>query len=1022
MGAKATSRARAPRGGNASACDRAVDAGGMPAGPSFTVHRVDVLRDMVRQAREAGIVLVVAPDGFGKTALLLQYVDEIVRDPRRGSARIFDAAGRSYRETLDFLDACAQELPPMTRPLLAIDNLPDGDNGELEVFVARLRSLRDTGFELLVATRPAHRTIRALLPDAVKIGAQALMVRPREYAAWVATLSIARTLDVYGLTQGIPSLVAALSATVQQVDGVPSLLDVSIDALYRGVLDDLRNEAKALMRVTGMMLLMGQGSMDDVERGGVRIERGELVRLTRDYPVFGYEVSTRRFSCLGSGGQALDGVRAVAAAQWPELVSKAARALVKAARVDEAVELIARLGTGGAARDLTVRFPVQLVCAGYAQWMVEALCDGAATGAVAVRNLVDADGAPRSLLALYAAMLTLGDLKGARAAAAELAELRDRIGEEVTAAEWGCMRALASIWEPCPGIGLSRIAFARSSRTAHPATACFQAYMAARSRLVRGDVEPAPARQQRGETPWVDEVDLPALFTRCAVLIDELWDGTMTEPDARDAALEAAVPVLRARGLAPVSVIVRAVLAARRLFAGFQETDERAFSDAGTMAVRMSDHDAQLVCLALEGWRELAANQAVNAQFRAQQVLKLAEVMEGSTPGYRAWAALLERAAHLKGASKLAACEEAELLDLTARSCDASEAWAVALTLATARYDAELAAWCSLHKGELFQPSFRLPARLALAALGERADALRRLIPDELRLDYTLGERAAVIAGPHFELLDGTVPSEYGQICINLFGGFRVMRNGHVISDRLWRRRKTSVLAARLVLAMGALVNRQVIAQEFWPDCDYAHARNNLYSSITSLRKAMGMGCADGPTYLVMQSDGLAVNVEYVVSDVMQFDAVAREVLLRRSGLSAPQVIEACLKLEQLYVGQLYVPDSVDIAFFTRMRDVFQVKFTDCMLCGIDAALDEGDLAAASWLVDAALRFDAQREDVLRAAVRVLDLSGRRREVIGLYRDDRVQGLEQSSGEVAEQDARKLYRDLLGAPRAYGVM
>ena len=52
--------------------------------------------------------------------------------------------------------------------------------------------------------------------------------------------------------------------------------------------------------------------------------------------------------------------------------------------------------------------------------------------------------------------------------------------------------------------------------------------------------------------------------------------------------------------------------------------DERAFVDGGTASVRCSDFAMQLYCLVGEGWQDLAVGQIVSAQFRAQQVKKLA--------------------------------------------------------------------------------------------------------------------------------------------------------------------------------------------------------------------------------------------------------------------------------------------------------------------------------------------------------------------------------------------------------------
>ena len=53
----------------------------LPMGPSFTVARTQLIQEMVRSVRRSGVVVLCAPSGFGKTALLLQFADEVRRDP-----------------------------------------------------------------------------------------------------------------------------------------------------------------------------------------------------------------------------------------------------------------------------------------------------------------------------------------------------------------------------------------------------------------------------------------------------------------------------------------------------------------------------------------------------------------------------------------------------------------------------------------------------------------------------------------------------------------------------------------------------------------------------------------------------------------------------------------------------------------------------------------------------------------------------------------------------------------------------
>lgn len=134
-------------------------------------------------------------------------------------------------------------------------------------------------------------------------------------------------------------------------------------------------------------------------------------------------------------------------------------------------------------------------------------------------------------------------------------------------------------------------------------------------------------------------------------------------------------------------------------------TDDVAFGELDRFAVRVRDNQIQLFGLLLEGWQSLAEGRPVNAKFRAVQVLKLADE---SITYMRENALLLERVAYLRNTSLVSVREEAELLDISKTQVGGSEAWIVALHLAAAGRDSDLAAWMSMNRSGILDPSYRL--------------------------------------------------------------------------------------------------------------------------------------------------------------------------------------------------------------------------------------------------------------------------------------------------------------------------
>ena len=491
-------------------------------------------------------------------------------------------------------------------------------------------------------------------------------------------------------------------------------------------------------------------------------------------------------------------------------------------------------------------------------------------------------------------------------------------------------------------------------------------------------------------------------------MLTELFDGSYAGTDERDDEMALTLEALEARGIRALAIWVRMVLSARRLLAGMPVTDEQAFNELDRFAVRVRDNQVQLFGLILEGWQSLAEGRPVNAKFRAVQVLRLAE----ESIGYiRDNALLLERAAYLRNTSMVSVREEAELLDLSRTQVGGAEAWMVALHLASAGRDSDLAAWMSMNRPGILDPSYRLFARLAMHCLGEPAARIRKKLPVRELSRYSLRDDFEGEGERLFQAGDAEGVDVVDHIEIRMFGAFRAERDGFPITDKMWRRKKAATLAERLALGMDALVDRETLAMELWPHAEFNSARNNLYSTISRLRSALGP-TPDGKSCVLIQNECIGLNGDYVKTDVRLFDQISREVLGNRTGARGPHLIELCLKIEQLYAGPLYVPNGCNPTYFLRMRRIMESKYIDCMIRGANAALEENDLQSAVWLVESGLRQETAREDMVRCAMRVYGAAGRRRDIVELYSGHMHHLREQING-VPEPETRRLYERLV---------
>lgn len=975
----------------------------MPLGSSYTVRRDRLMNELIAKGRKAGIVVLYAPDGFGKTSVLLQYTQEVKSDPTRGPVRIIEADRAIGREVFMQLEVVTDELKDKPHSLIAIDNVPNLSQSETEELIDRIRSLRAMGVGVFLSCRPSNRQLIHRLGDSIKVNAQMLKVHAYEYSAWASAFSISTSLDFYQLTQGVPELVSAMQSGLYGQGDVAQMLENEIVNIYGAALVDLASlENNALFSVACLMVLMGEGNISELEACGVRLSAIDQSYLVRDYPIFGVDPADQSFTCLGTEDNARLRLRKLVAEIRPELVVRAARILIKAGRCDTAMDLADAFLDRSAVLELAGQYGVDLALTGHGGDVCRA-----ALGKTEADGRVS-EPTPGEALGIYLAAVSVSNTKLARYMASIIEHAGEQAICELDPVSWKVAHAFTAACYGDSGLGLPASHTALGSEASCAALDMLSAHIEIKHGLTERAKGGEILAGLKTDKVYDCELDIAGTFVRADRMLTELFDGSYAGTDERDDEMALTLEALEARDIRALAIWVRMVLSARRLFAGMPVTDEQAFNELDRFAVRVRDNQVQLFGLILEGWQSLAEGRPVNAKFRAVQVLRLAE----ESIGYiRDNALLLERAAYLRNTSMVSVREEAELLDLSRTQVGGAEAWMVALHLASAGRDSDLAAWMSMNRPGILDPSYRLFARLAMHCLGEPAARIRKKLPVRELSRYSLRDDFEGEGERLFQAGDAEGVDVIGHIEIRMFGAFRAERDGFPITDKMWRRKKAATLAERLALGMDALVDRETLAMELWPHAEFNSARNNLYSTISRLRSALGP-TPDGKSCVLIQNECIGLNGDYVKTDVRLFDQISREVLGNRTGARGPHLIELCLKIEQLYAGPLYVPNGCNPTYFLRMRRIMESKYIDCMIRGANAALEENDLQSAVWLVESGLRQETAREDMVRCAMRVYGAAGRRRDIVELYSGHMHHLREQVNG-VPEPETRRLYERLV---------
>lgn len=90
----------------------------------YLVMRGDHVREMLGHMNAEGIVFLCAPDGFGKTSLLVQCAAVLRDNPSVGDIDLRDGSGLDPESLCRVLDDCAVRLKPLPAPYVLLDGLP----------------------------------------------------------------------------------------------------------------------------------------------------------------------------------------------------------------------------------------------------------------------------------------------------------------------------------------------------------------------------------------------------------------------------------------------------------------------------------------------------------------------------------------------------------------------------------------------------------------------------------------------------------------------------------------------------------------------------------------------------------------------------------------------------------------------------------------------------------------------------------------------------------------------------------
>ena len=237
----------------------------------------------------------------------------------------------------------------------------------------------------------------------------------------------------------------------------------------------------------------------------------------------------------------------------------------------------------------------------------------------------------------------------------------------------------------------------------------------------------------------------------------------------------------------------------------------------------------------------------------------------------------------------------------------------------------------------------------------------------------------SVIKSSRVEKKQNAHPGVY----IALLGRFSLSVQGEEIAGRKIAYRSAKGLLVYLALAHNHMSFRSQIAQQIWPEADQAHWQERLYQATRVIRKEVQEIQTDcEPLEASRIEKTLGFNPQQVTVDIDIFTRLAKSVA---SSNSDEDIVHLAKQAEELYQGDLYLPEDECFRFADPIRVALRDQYIDTMVTASVAALRITHYTLAVHFAELAYLVDDMREDTLMALIQALRKCGRAQDAQHYY-------------------------------------
>jgi len=202
-----------------------------------------------------------------------------------------------------------------------------------------------------------------------------------------------------------------------------------------------------------------------------------------------------------------------------------------------------------------------------------------------------------------------------------------------------------------------------------------------------------------------------------------------------------------------------------------------------------------------------------------------------------------------------------------------------------------------------------------------------------------------------------------GVAYVSLFGNFQIGIDGYVFSAGDLGGRKPKELLELLLMARGAPVAKDVLADRLWPDRLPKKVHGTLETYVSGLRKLLFDDREVARRVLQTVPSAYQFHLDAMDVDVIEFDR-----LLSRADRGGVDSLDFRLQAHRLASGDL-LEDAPKAAWAEDDRELYRDRVTRNAVLAADALISQGAYVEALRLAERALSVRGYAEEALRATM-----------------------------------------------------